>query len=53
VVQAALLELSSLIESGEISTSGWDTEVANGFVAGQDSLYNFPRQILDDIEQEM
>lgn len=52
-VQAALLKLSSLIDSGEISTSGWDTEVANGFVAGHDSLFNFPRQLLDEIDQKL
>lgn len=53
IVQTALLQLNSYIESGQISTIGWDAEVANGFQAGHDSLFQFPRQLLDDIEQEM
>lgn len=50
IVQEALLNLESLIEAGEISTAGWDAEVANGFSVGNDSLYNFPRQILAELE---
>ena len=53
IVQQSLLKISSLIEAGDISTLGWDTEVANGFMAGHDSLFNFPRQLLLEIEQEM
>lgn len=53
IVQTALLKINSLIARGDLSTNGWDTEVANGFVAGHDSLFNFPRQLLDDIEQDM
>lgn len=53
IVQQSLLRLRSLIESGDISTEGWDTEVANGFMAGHDSLFNFPRSLLGGIEQEL
>ena len=50
IVQHALLELETLIRKGEIFTEGWDAEVANGFVAGHDSLFNFPRQLLSEIK---
>ncbi len=50
IVQQALLELVSLIETDQIDTKGWDAEVANGFMAGNDTLYNFPRQILAELE---
>ncbi|NQV42446.1 MAG: PhnD/SsuA/transferrin family substrate-binding protein [Candidatus Marinimicrobia bacterium] len=53
IVQQSLLRLHSLIEAGDISTEGWDTEVANGFMAGHDSLFNFPRRLLGEIEQEL
>jgi len=53
IVQQSLLRLHSLISAGDISTIGWDTEVANGFMAGHDSLFNFPRNLLDEIEQEL
>ena len=51
IVQNALLALESLIENGEVSTTGWDEEVANGFRAGHDSLFNFPRRILAELDQ--
>jgi len=50
VVQNALLRLKSLIAAGLVDTRGWDTEVANGFRPGHDSLFNFPRQLLDELE---
>jgi len=45
-----LLRLNELIAAGIVDTEGWDTEVANGFRAGHDSLYNFPRQLLNELE---
>jgi len=48
-VQQALLKLRSNITAGIISTDGWDPEVAYGFQAGHDSLFIFPRQILDQL----
>ncbi len=53
IVQQSLLKLRLLIEAGQISTVSWDPEVANGFMVGHDSLFNFPRQLLGEIEQEM
>jgi phosphonate transport system substrate-binding protein len=53
IVQQSLLKLRLLIEAGEISTEGWDPEVANGFMVGHDSLFNFPRQLLDELDREM
>ncbi len=50
VVQVALLNLKSMIEVGTITTEGWDSEVAHGFLAGHDSLFNFPRRILNHLE---
>jgi len=50
IVQKALLQLKDLINEGSITTDGWDTEVANGFRAGHDSLFTFPRRILKELE---
>ncbi len=50
IVLNALLELRGLISEGIVNTEGWDTEVANGFRAGHDSLYNFPRKLLHELE---
>lgn len=50
-VQTALLNLKSYIDSAGISTVGWDGEVLNGFQMGHDSLYNFPRSILKDLNK--
>lgn len=50
VVQTALLELREHIASGTVITQGWDAEVANGFQAGHDSLYTFPRQLLNELK---
>ncbi len=50
IVQAALLNLKSNIDTGEVSTEGWDSEVANGFRAGHDSLFIFPRNILNQLD---
>jgi len=47
IVLKALLDLESRIASGDLSTDGWDKEVAYGFRPGQDSLYRFPREILE------
>ena len=50
IVQKALLDLKSYIDSGMVSTEGWDREVAYGFNAGHDSLYNYPRRILAQLD---
>jgi len=51
LVQTALLDLKSLIDTDQISTLGWDSEVAHGFWAGYDSLFNFPRKILTHLDE--
>jgi len=50
-VLEALLSLSDRIASGDLSTAGWDREVAYGFRPGSDSLYHFPRSILKELGQ--
>ncbi|MEA3287459.1 MAG: PhnD/SsuA/transferrin family substrate-binding protein [Candidatus Marinimicrobia bacterium] len=50
VVQTALLNLKSIIETGAITTDDWDSEVVHGFKTGHDSLFNFPRSILTQLE---
>jgi phosphonate transport system substrate-binding protein len=48
-VLTVLLSLSDRINSGEVSTQGWDREVAYGYERGNDSLYYFPRSILEEL----
>ena len=49
-VRKALLDLKAYIDAGTISTEGWDRELAYGFRPGYDSLFNFPRKILAELD---
>ena len=51
-VQHALLALPELIRQQKIDTSTWDGELAYGFIAGDDSLYNLPRQIIAQVQKQ-
>ena len=48
-ISAAMLGISAKIQSGELVTTDWDSEIAYGFGPGNDSYFDYTRELLTEL----